>query len=188
MPPAEARGAAGIWPRGRCGCPGEQPEAAELLLRVFWGDAERRRLIWERLPAEGNAVMDFHLCAVQRMLNQSWPRVGEGRGWMLRPRSPWSFRTTAALAMSPSAGRRVCFCRGRWLSTAQHLPVPPARRGGDSWELPPVGSSSGEAAAGLGYPKSGWAKSWMVLCVLTALKDQGLGFAAGPFSGGKAEL
>lgn len=49
----------------------------ELLPGVFWGDGAGERLIREGLPAEGNTVMDFHLCAVQEVLNQSWSSVAD---------------------------------------------------------------------------------------------------------------
>lgn len=55
----------GIRPWGCCRCPEEQLKTEDLLPKVFWGDTVETRLVWEGLPAEGNAVMDFHLRAVQ---------------------------------------------------------------------------------------------------------------------------
>lgn len=108
---------------------------------------------------------------------------------MLGLRIPWPFQTASGLVAFPGAGRRAPSHRVRRLLAAQHLPVPPVKGRDDGRELLPclrgaVMGSAGEAAAGSGYPRSGWAEPWMMLTVLTALKDQGLGFAAVPFPPG----
>lgn len=84
---------------------------------------------------------------------------------MLGPQSPIPFKLPQPWRRFPvqaGAGRRAPSCWGRWLATAQYLPVPPARGGGDGGSCLPgdIVDSSGEAAVGSGYPKLGWAKSW----------------------------
>lgn len=73
---------------------------------------------------------------------------------------------------------------GKQLVAPQHLPVPPVQDGGDDWELPPcraapLGQLQG-SGSGTRVSRTRATKSWM-MCVLTVLKDQGLGFAADPF-------
>lgn len=172
-PGAEASDAAGIRPWGCCGCPEEQPEAAELPPEVFWGDTAGKRLVPERLPAEGNAVMDFHLRAVQwdkpeLVQRGSGKEMGAGTvvPCPLTLPQPWQW---SPLQAEQAGGHLLVL-------PAPLCPTGEGWRGQLGAASLPVAVSSGEGATVSDQGSRG------MLSVLTALRGPGLGFAASLFS------
>lgn len=117
QPPAQASAAAGLSLGGCCGC----PEAAELLLSLFWGETAGGRLVQEGLPAEGNAVMDsssVQLSRCEARAGPAWEEEGDGC-WDFSPPGPFKLPQPWQCCPEQAGGRLV-----PW-QAAPYTPAPP---------------------------------------------------------------